>query len=436
MTAAPTLVATYSGDNSRAAILAGGHYYTVGTTAGTDTSITGAQIVTPGGAPGSNSTSLGSFTFDNKPSKDNNFRGETVFNNTLFVTKGSGSKGVDSVYQVGAAGTLPTGTGNSVTILPGFNSAAVPASGGVHPFGLFFANATTLYVADEGTGLIADFANSNNNAAGLQKWVLNTGTGQWSLQYTMRLGLNIGTNYTVSGTSGNVPGSFTTATDGLRNLTGKVNADGTVTFYAITSTASTQDGTNNSADEGTDPNKLVSYHGYPGVFDREPGVEREFHHPRKRHLRRGAAGGIVHTARRAGTVGLGDAGGRPRRGVDRVDEAGAPTRVGRCPYRFRVQGVTATAHLSSKRSAWLLKSTADGGKGNQVWRDGRLYSAAASCRLNNVVPRPGRRQKTGEPSLHPFSRWLRYGRGLPVVGRAPRLPRDGTSPAIQEPQPT
>jgi hypothetical protein len=42
------------------------------------------------------------------------------------------------------------------------------------------------------------------------------------------------------------------ATDGLRNLTGKVNRDGTVTIFAITSTIS------NSGDQGADPNRLVS----------------------------------------------------------------------------------------------------------------------------------------------------------------------------------
>jgi hypothetical protein len=41
------------------------------------------------------------------------------------------------------------------------------------------------------------------------------------------------------------------ATDGLRNLTGQVNRDGTVTIWAITSTVS------GSGDTGADPNKLV-----------------------------------------------------------------------------------------------------------------------------------------------------------------------------------
>ncbi len=42
------------------------------------------------------------------------------------------------------------------------------------------------------------------------------------------------------------------AMDGLRNITGRVNPDGTVTIYGITSTVS------GSGDQGADPNKLVA----------------------------------------------------------------------------------------------------------------------------------------------------------------------------------
>jgi hypothetical protein len=42
------------------------------------------------------------------------------------------------------------------------------------------------------------------------------------------------------------------ATDGLRNITGRVNFDGTVTIYGITSTIS------GNGDQGADPNKLVA----------------------------------------------------------------------------------------------------------------------------------------------------------------------------------
>jgi hypothetical protein len=41
-------------------------------------------------------------------------------------------------------------------------------------------------------------------------------------------------------------------TDGLRNLTGRVNRDGTVTIWAVTSTVS------GGGDTGADPNRLVA----------------------------------------------------------------------------------------------------------------------------------------------------------------------------------
>ena len=41
-------------------------------------------------------------------------------------------------------------------------------------------------------------------------------------------------------------------TDGLRNITGRVNKDGTVTVWGITSTVS------GNGDQGADPNKLVA----------------------------------------------------------------------------------------------------------------------------------------------------------------------------------
>ena len=42
------------------------------------------------------------------------------------------------------------------------------------------------------------------------------------------------------------------ATDGLRNIVGRVNPDGTVTIWAVTSTVS------GGGDEGADPNQVVA----------------------------------------------------------------------------------------------------------------------------------------------------------------------------------
>ena len=256
----------YSGNNGRAAILANGLYYMVGNSnngAGTAANVVaaaGVQIATPNQLPSTTPTEIGSFSIASlndpatgipyaadKLGKDNNFRGLTIFNNTLYVTKGSGGNGVNTVYQVGTAGTLPTlvtAAAAPVTILPGLPTTLAKNSDATNPFGIFFANATTLYVADEGTGVAADAAASTN--AGLQKWTLANGT--WKRAYVLQNGLALGQAYSVS----NYPTALNPATDGLRNINGKVNADGTVTLYGITSTVS------GNGDQGADPNKLVA----------------------------------------------------------------------------------------------------------------------------------------------------------------------------------
>jgi hypothetical protein len=66
----------------------------------------------------------------------------------------------------------------------------------------------------------------------------------------------LGVPYTVAGyPTGNNPGTglpWAPATDGLRNITGRVNRDGTVTVWGITSTVS------GNGDQGADPNKLMA----------------------------------------------------------------------------------------------------------------------------------------------------------------------------------
>ena len=261
-----TLTGAYSGNNGRAAILgSNGKIYTAGNAGNGNgsTAVTngnGVQLMTPGqndttvNAIGAYNITQQGYAAD-KTAKDSNYRGMTIFNNTLYVTKGSGSNGINTVYQVGTAGSLPTAAGSAtpVSILPGFSTAlAKPGDLTVyHPFGLFFANASTLYVADEGSGATTDFgAKPTTNAGGLQKWSLVNGV--WQLDYTLK-GSLIGAQYTVNGTGSLAGDSTSVQTDGLRNLAGRVNGDGTVTLYAVTSTTGSALG-----DAGADPNKLVA----------------------------------------------------------------------------------------------------------------------------------------------------------------------------------
>jgi hypothetical protein len=266
----------YSGDNGRAAIKgSNGNYYMAGndnngnigkkqlalTVPGFELiNATGAEVLIPGLTPPvpPNIGMIGRLEFESsdKPGKDTNFRGITIYNNTLYVSKGSGGNGINSVFQAGTAGTLPTGTAAELetvplTILPGFPNTENSTNTNF-PFGMFFANANTLYVCDEGDGTFVtppvngNVADAQSQAtAGLQKWVLQNGT--WTMVYVLQNGLNIGVQYTVD----HYPASIDPATGGCRNITGRVNHDGTATIWAITSTVSA------NGDNGADPNKLV-----------------------------------------------------------------------------------------------------------------------------------------------------------------------------------
>ena len=285
----------YTGDNGRAAIKGGNSlYYMTGndnsgnlkagqlttTQVGVDiVTSTGAELLVPGQTPPPVPPfidMLGTLLFPgDKPGKDTNFRGLTIFDNTLYITKGSGGNGVNTVYQVGTPGTLPSATttagdnlGLPINILPGFPTTNASTTTDF-PFGIFFANANTLYVADEGNGNIGtvdttnpydDALTQNGNPGGLEKWIFN-GTS-WNLAYTLTNGLGLGQPYTVASyptgvnsanTNTNFPAGlpWAPAPDGLRNITGRVNTDGTVNIWAITSTIS------GNGDQGADPNELV-----------------------------------------------------------------------------------------------------------------------------------------------------------------------------------
>jgi hypothetical protein len=79
--------------------------------------------------------------------------------------------------------------------------------------------------------------------------------GAWKLAYVLQAGLNLGVPYTVrdypAGQNPKTGLPWAPAADGLRNLTGRVDRDGTATIWAITSTVS------GDGDQGADPNQLV-----------------------------------------------------------------------------------------------------------------------------------------------------------------------------------
>ena len=330
----------YSGNNGRAAILNDSHGANVLYTAGNagngsnpqpDGVILGggAQLMTPSRQPEKvqqpgQPTPVGSFSVTqlgdaaDKIGKDTNFRGMTIFNNVLYYTKGSGSNGVNTVYFVDTTGqACPGGVGlpepgaalpdnpsaydpsvlqtkgvfpYNMCILKGFPTALKSATS--FPFGLWFANSRTLYVADEGDGDNTYSAATGTyttaagqTTAGLQKWVLKNGS--WMLAYTLSSGLSLGTPYTVPGyPSGDNAATglpWAPATDGLRNITGQVNGDGTVTIWGVTSTVS------GGGDQGADPNKAVAITDNPGAQTRPAESFRTFESARSGEVLRGVS---------------------------------------------------------------------------------------------------------------------------------------------------
>jgi hypothetical protein len=301
----------YSGNNGRAAILNAqdDKLYTAGNAGNggspqPDAVITGAgaQILDPqtkaevAQKPGDpapvgsfNVTQLGDSA--DKIGKDTNFRGLTIFDDVVYLTKGSGGNGVNTVYFIDTTGRVCDDANGVGLPQPG---AALPVSPipfdqtllqteGVHPFnmcvlkgfptalksktsfpfGIWFANADTAYVADEGNGDNTYSSASGTygkaaaqTTAGLQKWVYDSTLGHWKLAYTLQNGLALGQPYSTGGypagdnSATGLP--WAPGTDGLRNLTGRVNADGSATIWAVTSTVS------GSGDQGADPNKLVA----------------------------------------------------------------------------------------------------------------------------------------------------------------------------------
>ena len=153
-----------------------------------------------------------------------------IYNNTLYVSQDSKQPSSGGTSNISSLGTLPvTGTATP-TVLPGISQTITLQAGQgntlnsgdtgtvIHlsPENFFYANATTLYVADGG-----DPKQGGIGDGGLQKWSLVGGT--WTLDYTLSAGLNLVNN---SGTAG---------TTGLIGLTGVVTGN-TVELYATNAT--------------------------------------------------------------------------------------------------------------------------------------------------------------------------------------------------------
>jgi PEP-CTERM motif len=178
----------------------------------------------------------------------------SIQNNTLYTSMDSteGSGVTENISQFGAAGSPPA-SATSPTVLSGIkskftvtstsqlNSLDSASSGGLSsnsafsssssgtfnqiylsPENYFFANSTTLYVADSGNPKGDNNGGTKSNPlpqglsdGGLQKWSLVNGS--WVLDYTLSLGLNLVPDTTTCGSN-----QVNCGTTGLIGLTGEV----------------------------------------------------------------------------------------------------------------------------------------------------------------------------------------------------------------------
>lgn len=200
---------SYSANNIRSATsLDGAEFWTAGTAgAGTDG---GVRYV----------ASLGANTSTQLSANVTNTRVIGIYAGQVYVSSASGSfKGVSMV------GTgLPTTSGQTITLLPGFPSAS-PSQ-----YDFFFADPSTLYVAEDG---------SSGATGGIQKWT-ETG-GLWTLQYTLQPLPSQGCRGLTGIVVGGVATLYASTTESSLNNIVSVTDTGATSTFATVASASTNE---------------------------------------------------------------------------------------------------------------------------------------------------------------------------------------------------
>jgi hypothetical protein len=241
----------FNGNNPRSVATINGSSFYISGQGNSPDNTGGVFYVTRGGHSATPITGLD--TTSNTSSQDTRF--VTIYNDQLYVSVDSkeGKNAARSfVGTLGAAGDLPTSLangGNGPTMLTGFGNSGgtgkvtmTAATGNglntgdqinLSPEEYFFANATTLYVADSGASK-NDSANTALGDGGLQKWSDVNGT--WTLDYTIAAGLDLVENSTADPAD-------TSGTTGLLGLTGKVVSNGEVELFATNFTIGDTDQT-------------------------------------------------------------------------------------------------------------------------------------------------------------------------------------------------
>jgi len=241
-----TLYNVFNGNNPRSVYSAtGGSFYLSGQ--GNSPDATGGVFFTTLGSHSATAIT-GLDTSGNTSSQDT--RDVQIYNGQLYVSVDSkeGSNAARSfVGTLGAPGSPPVSLangGNGPTSIPGYGNAggtgkySITAATGnglntgkqinLSPENFYFANPTTLYIADSGSPK-NNSASSSLGDGGLQKWSFINGS--WTLDYTLAAGLNLVANTASSGTTG------------LLGLTGQVDGFGDVELFATNYTIGDTDPT-------------------------------------------------------------------------------------------------------------------------------------------------------------------------------------------------
>jgi hypothetical protein len=183
-------------NTARTAVANGNNIYIAGTASGAAVGTAGVRMATKG-----SSTSV-----EIMPTPAN-MRNVDIYNGQLYV---SSSTTLVSVFKgVSAVGTgLPTTGGQTLSLLNCFPDASVGASDNPH-YDFVFADANTLYVADDRT--VA-------NGGGVRKYTLSGST--WTFQYLLSTGLANGVRGLTIDKSGATPVLYgTTASTGTALFT-------------------------------------------------------------------------------------------------------------------------------------------------------------------------------------------------------------------------
>lgn len=169
-----------------------GNIRSVCSTDGTSIWVAGNSSAANG--PGVRYTTFGATTSTQLSTSPINMRVANVFADQVYCSTASGM--FQGVCAVGTG--LSTTSGQTTTLLNGFPTAAGPGA-----YDYYFADANTLYVADDRTTV----------AGGIQKWVLAAGT--WTLVYTMNPVAGAGCRGISGFTEGGVTTLFATTTNNL-----------------------------------------------------------------------------------------------------------------------------------------------------------------------------------------------------------------------------